>query len=57
VVSLVHFKPADTYHLGQALWADYPFLAQYFDFDTERQSLTRTYRPPSGFRRVGSNPG
>ncbi|MBK8754350.1 MAG: hypothetical protein IPL99_23100 [Candidatus Competibacteraceae bacterium] len=49
---LGHFQQANTYHLGQALWADYPFLAQYFDFDAERQRLTRKYRPPGGFRRV-----
>jgi hypothetical protein len=27
---------ANTHHLCQALWRDYPFLAQYFDFDPER---------------------
>jgi hypothetical protein len=49
---LGHFQQADTYRLCQAIWSDYPFLAQYFDFDPERQRLTRTYRPPGGFRRV-----
>ena len=27
---------ANTHHLCQALWRNYPFLAQYFDFDPER---------------------
>jgi hypothetical protein len=49
---LGHFQKADTYCLRQTVWSDYPFLAQYFDFDPERALLSRKYRPPGGFRRV-----
>ena len=44
---LGHFKMANTYSLCCSLWARYPFLKQYYEFDPEKQKLVRKYKYPN----------
>lgn len=49
---LGHFKLANSGKLWQSLWAGFPFLAQYFGFDTGRWRLIRKYPVPAGLNTV-----
>jgi RNA-directed DNA polymerase len=45
---LGHFRLANSWNLWQSLWAGFPFLAQYFEFDAGRWRLVRKYPVPAG---------
>lgn len=49
---LGHFKLADTYNLCISLWMSFPFLSQYFDFNTKTRRLILKYKYPGGIRRT-----
>ena len=45
-------KMADTHNLCRSLWDRYPFLSQYFDFNTETHKLIPKYKHPKGLRKT-----
>ncbi len=47
-----HFKQANSYHLVSALWRDFPYLQQYFEFDLETFHLKPLFKIPKGFATV-----